>query len=168
MCAWTRKHAVEKKLNKFKGCGVGSHVAREADAITTNCDVGGIRIILFWMHFAYHHGVADFLLCMEWDVMVVNKEEGISVHNPFCVGRRTLAYLGIAVQVDWRKTCPRWLCSGGHNGAGNLGGICQWWGQAPKELLDRSDVSMLDRGMQTCHSLQAAWHCRALQNRLVQ
>jgi hypothetical protein len=26
-CAWARKHAVEKKLDKFKGCSVGSHVA---------------------------------------------------------------------------------------------------------------------------------------------
>jgi hypothetical protein len=30
MCAWARKHAVEKKLDKFKGCSVGSHIARKA------------------------------------------------------------------------------------------------------------------------------------------
>ncbi len=68
-CAWTRKHAVEKKLNKFKGCGVGSHVDREADAIAANGYAGAIRIIFFWMHFAYHHGVADFLPLMAQDVI---------------------------------------------------------------------------------------------------
>jgi hypothetical protein len=61
VCAWARKHAVETRLDKFEGCCVGSHVAREADAIVANCYVGVIRIIFFWTHFAYHHGVADFL-----------------------------------------------------------------------------------------------------------
>jgi hypothetical protein len=54
--------------------------------------VGEIRIIFFRMHFAYHHGVADFLPFMAQDVMVVDKEEGVSAHNPFCVGRRPVAY----------------------------------------------------------------------------
>jgi hypothetical protein len=78
-CAWARKHAVENKLDKFKGHGVDSNVTREADAIVTNGDASAIRIILFWLHFTYHHGVADFLTLMDWDVMVVNKEEGIIV-----------------------------------------------------------------------------------------
>ena len=46
-CAWARKHAVEKQLDKFKGHDIGSHVAREADAIAANGDAGVIRIILF-------------------------------------------------------------------------------------------------------------------------
>ncbi len=47
MCAWARKHAAEKKLDKFKGCGGGSHIAREADAIAKNNNdyVGAVRII---------------------------------------------------------------------------------------------------------------------------
>jgi hypothetical protein len=77
-CAWARKHAVEKKLNKFEGRGVGSHIAREVDAIATNIYAGVIRIIFFQRHFAYHHGVADFLPFMAWDVVVVDKEEGIT------------------------------------------------------------------------------------------
>jgi hypothetical protein len=81
------KHAVEKKLDKFEGPGVGSHIAREADAIAVDGYAGAIRIIFFRTHFAYHHGVADFLLLMAWDVVVVNKEEGISACNPFCVGK---------------------------------------------------------------------------------
>jgi hypothetical protein len=89
---WARKQAVEKKLDKFEGQGVGSHVAREADAIAINCYAGAIRIIFFWMHFAYHHGVADFLLFMAQDVVVVNKEEGVSTRNPFCVRRWPCAY----------------------------------------------------------------------------
>jgi hypothetical protein len=83
--ALARKHAVKKKLDKFKGCGVGSNISREADAIATNCYTGAIRIIFFWLNFAYHHGVADFLLFMAQDVVVVNKEEGASACNPFCV-----------------------------------------------------------------------------------
>jgi hypothetical protein len=91
-CAWARKHAVEKKLDKFKGCGIGSHITQEADAIAANHDLGAIRIILFQMHFTYHHGVAYFLPFMERDVVVVNKTEGNSACNPFCVGGRTRAY----------------------------------------------------------------------------
>jgi hypothetical protein len=30
-CTWARKHAVEKKLDKFEGRSVGSHIARGAD-----------------------------------------------------------------------------------------------------------------------------------------
>jgi hypothetical protein len=91
MCAWARKHTVEKKVDKFKRRGVGSHVAQEADAIAANCYVGAIRIIFFRTHFAYHHGVADFIPFMAWDVMVVNKEEGVSACSLFCVGRRSRA-----------------------------------------------------------------------------
>jgi hypothetical protein len=91
-CTWARKYAVEKKLNKFEGRGVGSHIAQEADAIAADWYAGVIRIIFFLMHFAYHHGVADFLPFMAWDVVVVNKEEGVSAHNPFCLGRRPHAY----------------------------------------------------------------------------
>jgi hypothetical protein len=46
-CAWARKHAVKKKLDKYEGHGVGSHIAREADAIAANCYAGAIRIIFF-------------------------------------------------------------------------------------------------------------------------
>jgi hypothetical protein len=42
-CAWVRKHAVEKQLDKFKGRGVGSHVTWKAYAIAANDDVGAIR-----------------------------------------------------------------------------------------------------------------------------
>ncbi len=88
-----KKAAVEKKHDKFVGRGVGSHVAQEADLIATNGDAGAISIILFRTLFTYHHCVADFLSFMEQDVMVVNKEEGISAHYLFCVGRRTRAYV---------------------------------------------------------------------------
>ena len=46
--------------------------------IAADCYAGAIRIIFFWTHFAYHHGVADFLLFMVQDVVVVDKEEGVS------------------------------------------------------------------------------------------
>ncbi len=76
----------------MEGHSVGSHVAQEADAIAADCYVGAIRIIFFQPHFAYHHGVADFLLFMAWDVVIVNKEEGVSARNLFCVGKRPCAY----------------------------------------------------------------------------
>jgi hypothetical protein len=44
-CTWARKHTVEKKLDKFKGRSVGSHLTREAEAIATNRCAGAIRII---------------------------------------------------------------------------------------------------------------------------
>ncbi len=44
-CAWAREHAVEKQLDEFKGCGVGSPVTREADEFAANGDTGAIRII---------------------------------------------------------------------------------------------------------------------------
>jgi hypothetical protein len=91
-CAWARKHTVEKKLDKFEGRGVDSHVARKADAIAADHYAGAIRIIFFWTHFAYHHGVADFLPFMVQDIVVVDKEEGVSACNPFCVRRRPRAY----------------------------------------------------------------------------
>jgi hypothetical protein len=91
-CTWSRKHAVEKKHNKLEGRGVGSHVAREADAIAADCYAGVIRNIFFRTHFTYHHGLADFLPFMSQDIMVVGKEEGVCARNPFCVGRRPCAY----------------------------------------------------------------------------
>jgi hypothetical protein len=60
--------------------------------IATDCYACAIRIIFFRMHFAYHYGVADFLPFMAWNVVVVDKEEDVSAQNPFCVGRRPLAY----------------------------------------------------------------------------
>ncbi len=88
-CAWAREHAVEKQLNKFEGCGVGSHITWEADVISTDGDVGAIRIILFRLHFTYYHDVADFLLFMGRDVVIVDKKEGVSTCNSLCVGGRT-------------------------------------------------------------------------------
>jgi hypothetical protein len=88
-CAWARKHTAEKQLDKFVGCGVGSHVTQEADVIAADGDAGAIRIILFWQHFTYHHSVADFFSFMDQDVMIVYKKEGVSACNPFCVGGRT-------------------------------------------------------------------------------
>jgi hypothetical protein len=61
-------------------------------AIAADGDAGVIRIILFWLHFTYQHGVADFLQFMDQDVMVVDKKECISACNPFCVGGRTHGY----------------------------------------------------------------------------
>ncbi len=77
-CAWARKNAVKKQLDKFKGCGVGSHVTREADAIAADGDAGNIRIIFFWPHFT-HRG--RFSSVYGQDVMIVYMKEGVSAHN---------------------------------------------------------------------------------------
>jgi hypothetical protein len=42
--------------------------------------------------------VADFLPFMARDVVVVDKEKGVSARNPFCVGRRPRAYAFIGVR----------------------------------------------------------------------
>jgi hypothetical protein len=86
MCTWAREHAVEKELDKFEGCSVGSHIIREADAIAANGDAGAIRIILFQLPFIYHHGVADFLLFMDQDVMIIYKEKGYVTATHFALG----------------------------------------------------------------------------------
>jgi hypothetical protein len=91
------------KLDKFEGRGVGSHIAQEADAIAANGDAGAIGIILFRTHFTYHHGVANFLPFMEQDVMVVNKEAGISARNPFCVERRSFVWGEGPVPMHWHS-----------------------------------------------------------------
>ncbi len=91
-CTWARKHAAEKQLDMLEGHGVGSHITQEADAIATDGDVGAIRIILFRTNLTNHHGVADFLPFMDRDVEVVDKKEGGSARNAFCVGGRPRAY----------------------------------------------------------------------------
>jgi hypothetical protein len=88
-CAWAREHTVEKQLDKFKGCRVGSNVTQEADAIAANGDAGAIRIIFIRLHFTYHHGVANFFLFMGWDVMILYKKEGVSARDPLGIGGNT-------------------------------------------------------------------------------
>ncbi len=57
--------------------------------IAPDGDAGVIRIILLQPHFTYNHGVADFLLFADQDVVLVYKKEGVSACNPFCVGGGT-------------------------------------------------------------------------------
>jgi hypothetical protein len=54
--------------------------------IAADGDAGAIRIILFWPNFTYHHGVADFLLFMDWDVVVVYKKEVLVPATHFVLG----------------------------------------------------------------------------------
>ncbi len=77
------------QLDEFKGGGVGSHLTQEADAISADGDADAIRIILFRLHFTYHHGVADFLSFMGWDVVIVYKKEAVSACNLLCIGGST-------------------------------------------------------------------------------
>jgi hypothetical protein len=36
-----------------------------------------VRVILFWMDFAYNHGMAYFLSLVQQNFMVVNAKEGV-------------------------------------------------------------------------------------------
>jgi len=68
---------VEEELDKLERGSVGADVTRIADSVATNGDSGAVRIILFRTDLTDDHGVTDFLALVEWNVIVVDDEEGI-------------------------------------------------------------------------------------------
>jgi len=54
--------------------------------VASDGDVGTIRVIFLWLHLTNHHGVADFLSFVGWDVVIVDDKEGVSARNPFGMG----------------------------------------------------------------------------------
>ena len=78
-CTFPRQDAVEKELDQFERCSVGTDVAWETNVIATNGDAGAISIIFIYMYFTDYHGVADFLPLVHRNVLKVNEEEGVSV-----------------------------------------------------------------------------------------
>jgi hypothetical protein len=86
VCAFAREHTVQEQLEEFEGCGVGADILWETDAIATNGDMGTIRIVFIRSHFTHYHGVADFLLFVGRDVVIVDDKEGVSARNLFGIG----------------------------------------------------------------------------------
>ncbi len=86
MCDWAREHAVEKQLDKFKGCSVCTHITQGAGAIAADGDADAIRIILLWPHFTYHHGVADFFSFVGWEVVIVLRKKVLVSATRFVLG----------------------------------------------------------------------------------
>ncbi len=68
---------VEEELNEFKRGRVGANIARIADSVAANGDTGAVRVILFEINLTDDHGVADLLVLVGRDVLVVNEEEGV-------------------------------------------------------------------------------------------
>jgi hypothetical protein len=84
-CTFLEEDTVEEKLDEFQGCCVGTHIARVADVVATNSDLCVVRVILFWLDFTRHHGVAYFLPLVRRDVGVVNSKESVGTGNMFGV-----------------------------------------------------------------------------------
>ncbi len=79
---------VEEELDKFKRGRVGADIARIADSVAANGDMGAVRVILFRMNLTDNHGVADLLALVGQDVLVVNEEEGVGTCYPLTIRRR--------------------------------------------------------------------------------
>ncbi len=71
-CIFLQEDTVKEKLEEFQGCCVGTHIAKVADAVATNGDLCGVRVILLWSDFTNHHGMAYFLPLVRRDVVVVD------------------------------------------------------------------------------------------------
>jgi hypothetical protein len=85
---WTLpgEDTVEEKLDEFKQGRVGANMI--TDSVTANGDLGSIRVILLRSNFTDNHGVADFLVLVGRDVLVVNEEEGVGTRYPLLCWRR--------------------------------------------------------------------------------
>ncbi len=76
-CSLSGEDTVEEQLDEFKQGRVGANVAWIADSITTDGDMGAVRVILLRTNLADDRGVADLLALVGRDVLVVNEEEGV-------------------------------------------------------------------------------------------
>ncbi len=89
LCTLPGEDTVEEKFDEFKGGGVGANVARVANPVATNGDMGVVRVNLLRANFADHHGMTDLLALVEGDVLEVDEEEGISTRYPLTGWRRS-------------------------------------------------------------------------------
>ncbi len=80
---FAREYTVEQQLEEFKGRRVGADISRVTDATASDGDAGTISIVFIRSHFTHYHGVADFLLFVSGDVMIVDDKEGVSARNLF-------------------------------------------------------------------------------------
>ena len=82
--AFAREHTVEEHLEEFERCGVCANIPWETDVTATNGDAGTIGIVFFRM--TNYHGVADFLLFVVGNIIIVNEKKGVSARDSFGVG----------------------------------------------------------------------------------
>ncbi len=82
---------VEEELDEFKRGLVGADIARIADSVAANGDMGAVWVILFRMNLADDHGVVDLLALVGRDVLVVNEEEGVGTCYPLTIRCRALS-----------------------------------------------------------------------------
>ena len=63
-----------------------TNIPWETDATATNGDAGTIGIVFFRTNFANYHGVADFLLFVGGNIVIVDEKESVSARDLFGVG----------------------------------------------------------------------------------
>ena len=81
--AFAREHTVEEQLEEFEGRRVSADISRVTNTTATNGDAGTIRIVFFRAHLTNYHGVADFLLFVGGNIVIVDEKEGVSARNSF-------------------------------------------------------------------------------------
>jgi hypothetical protein len=85
-CTFLQEYTFEEKLEQFQGCCVGTHIARVANVVANNGDSCVVRVVLVWLDFKYHHGMAYFLPLVQRDVAIVDAKECVGTGNTFEVG----------------------------------------------------------------------------------
>jgi hypothetical protein len=87
--AFPGEDTVEEEFDKFQGCGVGTNIARVANAVAADSDTGAIGVIFLWANFTDHHSMTDLFAFVKGDVWVVNEKE--SVGTSYSLFRRRVS-----------------------------------------------------------------------------
>ncbi len=104
-CALSREDTVQENFYQLKRSRVGSNISGVTDLATSNGSPGTIRFILFRMDFTDNKGMADFLLLVQWDIFVLNQEEGIGTIGTCCAG--------LGAGADALAESAKFVCIGG-------------------------------------------------------
>ena len=80
--AFAREHTVEEQLEEFKRRRVSANISRVTNTTAPDGDAGTIGIVFFRTNFTNYHGVADFLLFVGGNIVIVDEKE-VSARNSF-------------------------------------------------------------------------------------
>jgi len=81
--AFVREHTVEEQLEEFEGGRVSADISRVTNTTAPDGDAGTIGIVFFRTNFTNYHGVADFLLFVGGNIVIVDEKESVSARNSF-------------------------------------------------------------------------------------
>ena len=82
-CTFAREHTVEEQLEEFEGGCVRADISWVKNATAPDGDAGMIGIVFFRTNFTNYHGVADFLLFVGGNIVIVDEKESVSACNSF-------------------------------------------------------------------------------------